>query len=90
MHIILRFLYIILSYLLVPLVLLHLFWKGFGNRDYWKRIPERFGWFSGPGYDGVIWVHGADRVTRFWVGDSDGVIRGDENDKTIQIDCVIL
>jgi 3-deoxy-D-manno-octulosonic-acid transferase len=57
MHILLRFLYIVLSYLLIPLLLLHLFYKGFGNRDYWRRIPERFGWFSGAGYSRTIWVH---------------------------------
>jgi 3-deoxy-D-manno-octulosonic-acid transferase len=57
MHLLLRFLYVIFSYLLVPLVLLHLFWKGLGNRDYWGRIGERFGWFPGPKLNNVIWLH---------------------------------
>lgn len=57
MHILLRYLYIVLSYLLIPLLLAHLFWKGLRNRDYWQRIGERFGWYSGPPLNGAIWVH---------------------------------
>ena len=57
MHIILRIIYIVLSYLLTPLILLHLFYKGFGNPDYWKRTSERFGFFPGSVPDGAIWVH---------------------------------
>jgi len=57
MHLILRLLYIVLSYLLVPVLLLHLFYKGFGNRDYWRRNGERFGFYSGSVPDGAIWVH---------------------------------
>ena len=57
MHILLRLIYVVATYLLVPLVLLHLFWKGLGNRDYWRRIPERFGFYRGPAPTGVIWVH---------------------------------
>jgi len=54
---ILRLLYVVLSYLLVPLLLLHLAYKGLGNRDYWRRVGERFGFFPGIGYRDVIWVH---------------------------------
>jgi len=57
MHIILRIIYLILSYLLTPLILLHLFYKGFGNPDYWKRNGERFGFYPGSVPDGAIWVH---------------------------------
>ncbi len=57
MHIILRIIYIVISYLLIPVVLLHLLWKGFGNRDYWRRIGERFGFYRHAGFDNVIWVH---------------------------------
>ena len=57
MHIILRITYIVLSYLLTPLILLHLFYKGFGNRDYWKRNGERFGFYHGSVPEGAIWVH---------------------------------
>lgn len=43
--------------LLVPYVLLRLWWRGFKNRDYWQRIPERFGFV--PRLDGArtIWIH---------------------------------
>ena len=57
MHYMLRFIYIIIAYLLVPIALLHLLWKGFGNRAYWQRIGERFGFYSlSAGHD-VIWLH---------------------------------
>ncbi|MEM7082279.1 MAG: lipid IV(A) 3-deoxy-D-manno-octulosonic acid transferase [Pseudomonadota bacterium] len=52
-----RFLYITLSYLLAPVVLLFLVWRGFRNRAYWDRLPERFG-FGLPNYNReCIWVH---------------------------------
>ena len=57
MHFLLRMIYIVLSYLLVPLVLLHLFYKGFGNRAYWKRNGERFGFYRGAIPAGAIWLH---------------------------------
>jgi 3-deoxy-D-manno-octulosonic-acid transferase len=57
MHIVLRIVYLLLSYLLTPLILLHLFYKGFGNRDYWKRNGERFGFSPGSVPPGAIWVH---------------------------------
>ena len=51
-----RFLYSILLYLLVPLVLLRLAWRGLRNRGYWHRWRERFGFIpysSAP----TIWLH---------------------------------
>ena len=57
MHLLLRFIYIVVSYLLTPLILLHLFYKGFGNRAYWRRNGERFGFFGVPPQPGVIWLH---------------------------------
>lgn len=51
-----RFLYSILLYLLVPLVLLRLAWRGLRNRGYWYRWRERFGFIpytSAP----TIWLH---------------------------------
>lgn len=57
MHIVLRIVYIVITYLLIPVVLAHLVWKGFGNRDYWQRIGERFGFYSLPPLRDVIWVH---------------------------------
>jgi 3-deoxy-D-manno-octulosonic-acid transferase len=50
-------LYLILSYLAAPLVVLLVFWKGLSNRAYWERFEERFGFgrsrLEGPS----IWVH---------------------------------
>ncbi|HJP05359.1 MAG: lipid IV(A) 3-deoxy-D-manno-octulosonic acid transferase [Gammaproteobacteria bacterium] len=57
MHIILRFFYICVSYLLVPIILLLLFRKGFGNPAYWQRIGERFGFLPDPAPRGAIWIH---------------------------------
>lgn len=57
MSLILRLIYIVGSYLLVPLILLHLFYKGFGNHDYWRRIGERFGFYKGTVPADAIWVH---------------------------------
>lgn len=51
-----RFLYSLLLYLLIPVALTRLAWRGLRNRGYWHRWPERFGFvqrLQGP----VIWVH---------------------------------
>lgn len=49
--------YLVISYFAAPLVALLLFWKGLGNRAYWERFEERFGFgrsrLESPG----IWVH---------------------------------
>lgn len=49
--------YLVISYLAAPFVALLLFWKGLGNRAYWERFEERFGFgrsrLDAPG----IWVH---------------------------------
>ncbi len=53
-----RFLYSLALYLYTPLFLLHLLWRGLGNRAYWRRWGERFGFppaaVRGP-FD--LWVH---------------------------------
>jgi 3-deoxy-D-manno-octulosonic-acid transferase len=52
-----RLLYSALLYLATPVVLLRLLWRGFAQREYWRRIPERFGFVRRvPGGVGV-WVH---------------------------------
>jgi len=52
-----RLLYSVLLYLLLPLVMLRLFWRGLAQREYWRRIPERFG-FAPRVPEGVaVWVH---------------------------------
>ena len=51
-----RFLYSCLLYLLIPVALTRLAWRGLRNRGYWRRWAERFGFvrrLEGP----VIWVH---------------------------------
>ncbi|NNF17888.1 MAG: 3-deoxy-D-manno-octulosonic acid transferase [Gammaproteobacteria bacterium] len=52
-----RLAYVLLSYLVAPLVLLFLLWRGLRNRAYWERLPERFG-IGLPEYElQTIWVH---------------------------------
>jgi 3-deoxy-D-manno-octulosonic-acid transferase len=43
--------------LLFPYVLLRLLWRGLRNPDYWRRIPERFGFIDPLPTPRVIWVH---------------------------------
>lgn len=52
-----RTLYSLLIYLLTPLVLLYLALRGFRDREYWRRWPERFGFFVPPDPPGSIVVH---------------------------------
>ena len=52
-----RFLYIALSYALTPLVVFFLLWRGIRAREYWRRLPERFGVVRPAANDGCIWVH---------------------------------
>jgi 3-deoxy-D-manno-octulosonic-acid transferase len=53
----LRRLYTALLYLLLPLIVLRLFWRGLRNRAYWLRIPERFGFVARPDNAPLIWIH---------------------------------
>ncbi|MEK7796275.1 MAG: glycosyltransferase N-terminal domain-containing protein, partial [Pseudomonadota bacterium] len=52
-----RALYSWLLRLAFPYVCLRVFWRGLRNRDYWRRIPERFGFVPSLGGARVIWVH---------------------------------
>jgi 3-deoxy-D-manno-octulosonic-acid transferase len=52
-----RTFYIWLLRVLLPLIPLRLFWRGFRNRAYWHRIPERFGFIDRLPDARVIWVH---------------------------------
>lgn len=52
-----RGLYIWLLRLLLPIVLVRLFWRGLSNPDYWKRIKERFGFITPLATARVIWIH---------------------------------
>ena len=43
--------------LLFPYVLLRLMWRGLRNPDYWRRIPERFGYIAPLTAPRLIWIH---------------------------------
>ena len=43
--------------LLFPYVLLRLLWRGLRIPDYWRRIPERFGFIDPLPTPRVIWIH---------------------------------
>jgi len=54
----LRYIYSLLFYLLLPFILLRLIWRGFSTPDYWQRWPERFGFIKAkPVNQEVIWIH---------------------------------
>ena len=52
-----RLFYNIAIYLLTPVLLLHLIWRGLRDRDYWRRWSERFGFFQPPKLTHGIVVH---------------------------------
>ena len=52
-----RALYSLILYLMTPLVVFRLMWRGLRARGYWERWPERFGWPPVLETEGVIWVH---------------------------------
>lgn len=52
-----RHLYIWLLRLLTPYVLLRIIWRGFSNPDYWRRIPERFGFIAPLRPPRPVWIH---------------------------------
>ena len=53
----LRIVYIVLSYLLVPLLLVHLYWRSLSAPAYRQRIGERFGLGLARQRRPSIWVH---------------------------------
>ncbi len=52
-----RVVYSALFYLLVPLILFRLIWRGFKAPQYWKRWSERFAIYGHEHAQGVIWFH---------------------------------
>ena len=52
-----RTLYSVVLYLMVPVVLVRLLWRGLYNSGYWRRWPERFGFVPVLRDAPVIWVH---------------------------------
>ena len=51
-----RLIYTLTLYLLTPVVIARLVWRGLRARAYWRRWPERFGLVSPVGHDS-LWVH---------------------------------
>ncbi len=54
-----RLTYNCLSYLAIPYIVGRLLWNGLGDRRYWQRWPERFGWpkASWAEHQAVLWAH---------------------------------
>lgn len=52
-----RLLYVLLSYLLTPIVLGFLLWRALRNPRYLEKLPERFGFGAARGGDPCVWVH---------------------------------
>ena len=53
----LRAAYAGVMYALVPAMLYHLVWRGLGDRNYFRRWSERFGWYGAPPIGPTLWVH---------------------------------
>ncbi|MDH3509474.1 MAG: lipid IV(A) 3-deoxy-D-manno-octulosonic acid transferase [Gammaproteobacteria bacterium] len=53
----LRFAYALITYLLIPVVLGHLWWRSLSNPAYRRRIGERFGYFDRRLDSRSIWIH---------------------------------
>ncbi|MCL5802179.1 MAG: lipid IV(A) 3-deoxy-D-manno-octulosonic acid transferase [Gammaproteobacteria bacterium] len=51
-----RYIYTLLLYMLTPLVMLRLLWRGLRAPAYWRRWTERFGWIPQARED-CLWVH---------------------------------
>jgi len=53
----LRLAYALITYLLTPVVLGHLWWRSLSNPEYRRRIGERFGYFEPRLARDSIWIH---------------------------------
>lgn len=54
---VLRGLYSAALYLLVPITLYHLIWRGFRQRAYFQRWDERYASYAQPGLPAPVWLH---------------------------------
>lgn len=52
-----RFVYVVLAYLLVPVAFGMVLWRGLRDRDYWRDLGQRFGFGYPPERVPSIWVH---------------------------------
>lgn len=55
--VLLRITYALITYLLIPVVLIHLWWRSLSNPAYRQRIGERFGYFGRRLANHSIWIH---------------------------------
>ncbi|HVI58108.1 MAG TPA: lipid IV(A) 3-deoxy-D-manno-octulosonic acid transferase [Luteimonas sp.] len=53
----LRALYSVALYLLVPVTVYHLIWRGFRQAEYFQRWNERYGNYRSPPPGATVWVH---------------------------------
>src|SRR5690606_21582498 len=54
---VLRALYSATLYLLVPITLYHLIWRGFRQRAYFQRWDERYASYAPAGVPAPVWLH---------------------------------
>ncbi|MGE4366896.1 lipid IV(A) 3-deoxy-D-manno-octulosonic acid transferase [Thermomonas sp.] len=54
---VLRGLYSAVLYLLLPITLYHLIWRGFRQRAYFQRWDERYASYAVPGQPAPVWLH---------------------------------
>jgi 3-deoxy-D-manno-octulosonic-acid transferase len=52
-----RFVYIVVAYLVAPVLCAVMLWRGFRDRSYWKGFDERFGFGAGVVGAESLWVH---------------------------------
>ena len=52
-----RWFYTIILYLLLPLIILRLLWRGLWAPAYWQRWSERFGFISPLPQSPCLWIH---------------------------------
>lgn len=52
-----RLLYGLFGYFLIPIIIGRLLFRGFKAPDYWRRWPERFGFFKSFSSHQRIWIH---------------------------------
>ena len=62
-----RTVYTLLLYVLSPLVVLRLAWRGLKNPDYWRHWPQRFGWGAQQRSPRPIWIHPALGEQVIWI-----------------------
>jgi 3-deoxy-D-manno-octulosonic-acid transferase len=54
---VLRGLYVVALYLLAPVTIYHLIWRGFRQSDYFQRWNERYAVYGDESHAATVWVH---------------------------------